>query len=204
MYIHEHKKWPDFHWNQGAIEKLLNSLQNCQKFFMVKMNSLGFKLRTETVLQTITQDVVKTSEIEGEFLDKSLVRSSVARHLGIEAASLDKVDRTIEGVVEMMLDATQNYNMPLSKERLLAWHCSLFPHGFSGLSKISVGDWRQGPMQVVSGYIGKETVHFEAPAAEKINDEMTAFLKWFNADIPLTLVVKAALAHLWFFNNPSF
>jgi len=165
------------------------------------MQGLGFSLRKEAVLQTLTQDVVKSSEIEGEALDSQQVRSSIARRLGIDIGALVPADRNVEGVVEMMLDATQNYDKPLTKKRLFDWHAALFPTGRSGMHKIRVGKWRadkSGPMQVVSGPIGRECVHYEAPQAKKIPREMTAFLSWFEADEPIDPVIKAGLAHLWF------
>jgi len=165
------------------------------------MQGLGFSLRKEAVLQTLTQDVVKSSEIEGEALDSQQVRSSIARRLGIDIGALVPADRNVEGVVEMMLDATQNYDKPLTKKRLFDWHAALFPTGRSGMHKIRVGKWRDeksGPMQVVSGPIGRERVHYEAPQAKKIPREMTAFLSWFEADEPIDPVIKAGLAHLWF------
>jgi Fic family protein len=165
------------------------------------MEALGFDLRAEAVLQTLTEDVLKSSEIEGEILDKEQVRSSIARRLGMDIGALAPVDRDVEGVVEMMLDATQNYQAPLTDERLFAWHAALFPTGRSGMTKIIVGAWRDeasGPMQVVSGPIGREKVHYEAPAAALLDGEMAAFVEWFNSAAPLDPVLKAAIAHLWF------
>ncbi len=168
------------------------------------MEALGFHLRQEAVLQTLTEDVVKSSEIEGEKLDASQVRSSIARRLGMDVGGTEAADRHIEGVVEMMLDATRHYDQPLTAERLFAWHASLFPTGRSGMRKIRVGAWRDdstGPMQVVSGPIGRERVHFEAPAAARLEREMQAFLDWFNEDgagADTDAVLKAGLAHLWF------
>jgi Fic family protein len=164
------------------------------------MEAMGFSLRAEAVLHTLTLDVLKSSEIEGEILDKEQVRSSIARRLGMDIGALAPVSRNIEGVVEMMLDATQNYDKALTKERLFGWHASLFPTGYSGMSKIKVGVWSddaKGPMQVVSGPIGREHVHFEAPAANRLEKEMSAFLDWFNGDDGTDLVLRAAIAHLW-------
>ena len=160
------------------------------------MKTLEFNLQKEAILQTLTQDVVKSSEIEGELLDTALVRSSIARRLGIDIAGIDKFDRNIEGVVEMILDATQNYNKPIDKNRLFAWHTSLFPTGLSGLSKIIVGKWRKGPLQVVSGYFGKEKIHFEGPTPEKIDYEMDLFLNWFNDTSAIDPIIKAGISHL--------
>jgi Fic family protein len=165
------------------------------------MEALGFKLREEAVLQTLTQDVVKTSEIEGEQLDVTQVRSSLARRLGIDIGALPPTDRNVEGIVEVMLDATRNYDAPLTAERLFGWHAALFPTGRSGMTRIRVGDWRDdstGPMQVVSGPYGRERVHYTAPPASRVAAEMEAFFAWFNAPISSDPVIKAALAHLWF------
>jgi Fic family protein len=165
------------------------------------MEALGFPLREEAVLETLTQDVLKSSEIEGEILDRDQVRSSIARRLGADAGALPPADRNVEGVVEMMLDATQRFDQPLSVVRLFGWHGALFPTGRSGLRKIKVAQWRDresGPMRVVSGGYGREKVHYKAPAADRLDDEMQGFLTWFNHEDRLDPVVKAALAHLWF------
>ncbi len=198
MYIHELEEWPNFSWNHESISALLVALRYQQGRLIGKMESIGFHIREETVLKTLTLDVVKSSEIEGEILDQSSVRSSVARRLGMEIAALDPVDRNVEGVVEMMLDATQNYNQPLTKERLLHWHAALFPDSRSGFSTIRTGAWRDGKVQVVSELRGKEIVHFEAPPAGLVDGEMTLFLDWFNNNDAMDLVLKAAIAHLWF------
>lgn len=197
MYIHELKNWPNFSWKQEELSEVLIQLRHQQGRLIGGMDSIGFHTRDETVLQVLTQDVVKSSEIEGEILDQSLVRSSVARHLGMNAAA-DTVDKHVEGVVDMVLDATQNFNQPLTKERLFNWHSSLFPTGRSGFAKIKTGTWRTGPVQVVSGRMDKETVHFEAPSAKRVDHEMNLFLDWFNHETTIDLVLKAALAHLWF------
>jgi len=168
---------------------------------MGHMEGLGFDLRQEAVLKTLTDDVLKTSEIEGEMLDAGQVRSSIARRLGIDIGALKAADRNVEGVVEMMLDATRRYREPLTKDRLFSWHASLFPAGRSGMMKIKVGKWRKdtrGPMQVVSGPFGREHVHYQAPRAGKLKREMKSFLTWFNAEGDEDQVLKAALAHLWF------
>ncbi len=165
------------------------------------MEALGFELRQEAVLETLTADVLKSSEIEGEKLDAEQVRSSIARRLGMEIGGLERADRDVEGVVEMMLDATRRYDQPLTAARLFAWHASLFPTGRSGMTRIRAGAWRDdstGPMAVVSGPIGKEHVHFTAPAARRLEGEMEAFLEWFNAGAAMDPVLKAGLAHLWF------
>lgn len=200
-YIHELKNWPEFHWDQDRLTDKLASVRHQQGRLIGRMEALGFKLRTEAVLQTLTEDVLKSSEIEGEMLDKEQVRSSVARRLGMDIGGLVPADRDVEGVVEMMLDATQKYTQELTKERLFDWHASLFPTGRSGMGKIRVGQWRddsEGPMQVVSGPIGKEKVHYQAPAAKQVNREIRTFLTWFNGKDSIDPVLKAALAHLWF------
>jgi Fic family protein len=200
-YIHELEGWPRFEWSSPSIAEQLAAVRHRQGRLLGRMEALGFELRAEAVLQTLTEDVLKSSEIEGEFLDKEQVRSSIARRLGMDIGALAPVDRDVEGVVEMMLDATQNYQAPLTDERLFAWHAALFPTGRSGMTKIIVGTWRDeasGPMQVVSGPIGREKVHYEAPMAARLDGEMTAFVEWFNGDAPLDPVLKAAIAHLWF------
>ena len=200
-YIHERKEWPDFFWNQEVLTMSLSEVRNKQGRLLGKMETLGFHLLEEAVLSTLSLDVLKSSEIEGEFLNPDQVRSSIARRLGIDIAGLLPSDRNVDGVVEMMLDATQNYQKPLSKERLCHWHASLFPSGKSGMYSITIGDWRKdetGPMQVVSGALGKEKIHFQAPDATVIEKEMTRFIDWFNSDSALDPVMKAGLAHVWF------
>jgi Fic family protein len=198
MYVHKLPTWPNFSWDREGVSNLLIKLRHAQGLLIGGMESIGFHLREEAVLQTLTQDVVKSSEIEGEVLDQTLVRSSVARHLGMEDAALDKIDRNVEGIVEMMLDATQKFDQPLTKERLLSWHACLFPTGRSGMKKIRVGQWRNGPVEVVSGGMGNEKVHFEGPSQDRVDREMELFLDWLNNEAALDLVLKAAIAHLWF------
>jgi Fic family protein len=201
VYIYERDDWPQFRWDQDGLANQLAAARHRQGRLIGRMEGLGFRLREEAVLDTLTQDVLKSSEIEGEILERDLVRSSIARRLGLDIGALAPVDRDVEGVVEMMLDATQRYDEPLTQERLFAWHASLFPTGRSGMHKIKSGAWRNdstGPMQVVSGPIGKERVHFQAPPAKRVAKEMKAFLKWFNHPDETDPVVRAALAHLWF------
>jgi Fic family protein len=200
-YIHELPSWPKFRWDNEALAGPLAAVRHRQGRLIGRMESLGFPLRSEAVLQTLTEDVVKSSEIEGEILDRDQVRSSIARRLGIDIGALTPADRDVEGVVEMMLDATQNYDQPLTDERLFGWHAALFPTGRSGMQRITVGAWRDdrsGPMRVVSGAIGRERVHYEAPKAARLAQEMKAFLAWFNEDSTIDAVLKAAVAHLWF------
>jgi Fic family protein len=201
MYIHERDDWPKFRWSDEALSARLAAVRHRQGRLIGRMEALGFPLQSEALLHTLTQDVLKSSEIEGEALDKEQVRSSIARRLGLDIGALAAVDRDVEGVVEMMLDATQRYDKPLTKERLFDWHAALFPTGRSGITRVMVGAWRDGshgPMQVVSGPIGRERVHFEAPAADRLDSEMTRFLAWFEAPTDIDPVIKAALAHLWF------
>lgn len=201
MYIHELADWSRFHWNLEQLIEPLASVRHRQGWLIGHMEALGFNLRQEAVLQTLTTDVLKSSEIEGEKLDAEQVRSSIARRLGMDIGALKPADRDVEGVVEMTLDATRHYGQPLTTERLFSWHASLFRIGRSGMHKIRVGAWRDdstGPMEVVSGPGGKEHVHFQAPPAERLDGEMHAFLEWFNANAGIDPVLKAALAHLWF------
>jgi Fic family protein len=200
-YIHQLSNWPEFNWNADELAKPLAAVWQKQGRLTGKMQSLGFPLQDEAVLKTLTEDVLKSSEIEGESLDKDQVRSSIARRLGMDVGALAPADRDVEGVVEMMLDATQNFAKPLTDERLFGWHASLFPTGRSNMRKIVVGAWRDdatGPMQVVSGPEGRPKVHYEAPAASKLAEEMAAFLKWFESEDKTDQIIKAALAHLWF------
>jgi Fic family protein len=201
QYIHELRNWPRFEWNQHGLARQLAAVRHRQGRLIGRMQALGFPLREEAVLETLTEDVLKSSEIEGEILDKDQVRSSVAHRLGMEAAALPSADRHVEGVVEMMLDATQKYRETLSEDRLFGWQASLFPTGRSGMRKIIVGAWREQssePMQVVSGPYGREDVHYEAPVAIRLAAEMQAFLDWFNGADDIDPVLKAAVAHLWF------
>jgi Fic family protein len=201
QYIYQLTDWPKLRWDERAIAGLVGEVRHAQGKLSGKMQTLGFPLEQEAVLSTLTEDVLKSSEIEGEILSKDQVRSSVARRLGMDIGALAEPDREVEGVVEMMLDATQNFASPLSDDRLFAWHSALFPTGRSGMSKIRVGAWRDettGPMQVVSGPYGRQKIHFEAPAANRVPAEMAAFLAWYNAPPDIDTVVKAAIAHLWF------
>jgi Fic family protein len=201
MYIHEPKGWPQFHWSIDKLAEPLASVRHRQGRLIGHMEALGFNLQQEAVLQTLTADVLKSSEIEGEKLDAEQVRSSIARRLGMDIGALKPADRNVEGVVEMMLDATRHYDQPLTTERLFGWHAALFPTGRSGMIKISAGAWRNdktGPMQVVSGPLGKEHVHFEAPKAGRLLGEMGSFMNWFEGNDPIDSVLKAGLAHLWF------
>ncbi|MCX5795795.1 MAG: Fic family protein [Elusimicrobia bacterium] len=200
-YIHQRQSWPKFDWDRETLAGQLASVRHRQGRLLGRMESLGFPQRDEALLQTFTLDVLKSSEIEGEILDADQVRSSIARRLGLDIAGLVPADRHVDGVVAMTLEATQNYAEPLTVDRMLGWHKSLFPAQEDRACKIKVGAWRddaQGPMQVVSGPLGRERVHYEAPPAERIPAEMTAFLDWANRADELDLVLKAAVAHLWF------
>ena len=201
MYLYELKEWPHFTWDAKQLAEPLAAIRHRQGRLIGNMEALGFNLRQEAVLQTLTADVLKSSEIEGEQLDAEQVRSSIARRLGIDVGALKPADRDVEGVVEMMLDATSRYIQPLTDERLFAWQAALFPTGRSGMTKVKTGAWRDdgnGPMQVVSGPVGRERVHFQAPPAAKLDGEMNAFLNWFNKDASSDPVLKAGIAHLWF------
>jgi Fic family protein len=200
-YIHQLADWPRFHWDQEALAAPLAALRHRQGRLLGRMEGLGFALQKEAELETLTLDVVKSSEIEGEKLDPEHVRSSIARRLGLDVGGAKAADRDVEGVVEMMLDATQNFAAPLTDERLFGWHAVLFPTGRSGIRKIVVGAWRHdasGSMQVVSGPLGKENVHYEAPAASLLTAEMARFLAWANDADRTDGVLRAGLAHLWF------
>jgi Fic family protein len=197
-YIYEHKNWTDFSWNDKVINALFGEVRLMQGKIIGQMNALGFSAKEEATLTALTLDVVKSSEIEGELLNYEQVRSSIARRLGINTAGLVPGSRHIEGIVEMMLDATQRYELPLIEKRLFGWHAALFPTGYSGPYQIEVGRYRTGEMQVVSGAMGKEKVHFEAVKAEMVKAEMDKFLNWFNNDTQLDAVIKAAIAHFWF------
>ncbi len=211
-YIYQRKDWPEFQWQQEILAKTLTTVRHKQGKLTGRMEALGFNLRNEASLQTLTLDVLKSSEIEGEMLNRDQVRSSIARRLGLDIAGLVPADRHVEGIVEMMLDATQQYQNELTADRLFAWHAAMFPASRSGMPtnarasegsrKIKVGAWRdntlQDPMQVVSGPMGKERIHYEAPESGVLKKEMTAFLKWFNHTIDIDPVLKAGVAHLWF------
>lgn len=196
-YIHQRENWTDFTWNESVFSEL-GEVRNLQGKLMGKMERIGFTLRQEAFLATLTLDVLKSSEIEGEFLNPEQVRSSLARRLGIAIAGLVPSDRNVDGVVEMLLDATQLNQQSLSKERLFNWHSALFPSGRSGMYKIDVGTWRAGDMQVVSGAMGKEKIHFQAPNAQVLDHEMQVFIDWFNAEQKIDPVIKAGIAHFWF------
>jgi Fic family protein len=201
MYIHQLKNWPEFFWDSEKITPLLAKVRHRQGKLAGRMEAMGFKLCEEASLKTLTLDVVKSNEIEGNLLDQEQVRSSIARKLGIDIGGLVAADRNVEGVVEMILDATQNHEQALTAERLFAWHAALFPTGHSGMYKIVTGNWRdneKGPMQVVSGPMGREKVHFEAPDAGILAKEMDLFLEAVNKSADTDPVLMAAVAHLWF------
>lgn len=200
-YIHQNTNWPRFTWDNESLLLTLGKVRNLQGKLFGKMQFLGFELQNEAILETLTLDVIKSTEIEGEILNLDQVRSSIARHLGMDISGLVHSDRNVDGMVEMMFDATQNYQKQLTPERLFGWHSALFPAGRSGMYKIVTGNWRNdstGPMQVVSGVMGKEKVHFQAPDASILENEMKAFLDWFNNEDKLDHVIKAGIAHLWF------
>jgi len=201
MYVWQRQNWPNLIWDSGRLAALLGKVSREQGRLLGRMQHMGFDLRREAQLSTLTEDVVRSSEIEGEQLDSDQVRSSIAQRLGMDIGGLIPVDRDVEGVVEMMLDATTHYAQPLTAERLFGWHAALFPTGRSGLQKITVGRWRDdsaGPMQVVSGPIGRQKVHYEAPPAARVPEEMDRFLSWFAAPGGADPLLIAGLAHLWF------
>ena len=200
-YIHENPDWPSLRWDDVKLLTLLADVRHRQGRLLGRMEGLGFRLRTEASLTTLTADVIKSSAIEGALLDAGQVRSSIARRLGLDFGGNVQPSRDVEGVVEMMLDATQKYSEPLTAERLFGWHASLFPTGRSGMRRITVGAWRPaeiGPMQVVSGPMGRERVHFEAPLADRLQHEVLVFLDWFGAANGIDPVLKAGIAHFWF------
>jgi Fic family protein len=198
MYIHERENWTSFVWDNNKISCALASLRHLQGRLLGRMEALGFDFIERATLESLILDVVDTSRIEGEFLNPELVRSSIARKLGIENADFVKTPRNIEGIVDVILDATQNFDKPLTKTRLLGWHNSLFQTGFSGYQEIDVAKYRSGSMKVVSGNFGREEIHFVAPTAERVPNEMERFLGWLNNDNGLDLVLKSIIAHFWF------
>lgn len=197
-YIYQYPSWPNFTWNDEALNALFGEVRNLQGKISGQMNSVGFTTKNEAALTTFTLDVVKSSAIEGEHLNYEQVRSSIAKRLGIAQAGFVNVDRNVEGVVDMVIDATQNYLQPLTEARLFGWHAALFPTGHSGMHKIDVAQYRTGPMQVVSGAMGKEKIHYEAVETALVKAEMDKFLTWLNHDNTLDPVLKAAIAHFWF------
>ncbi|WP_398471016.1 Fic family protein [Tardiphaga sp.] len=200
-YIHDIEGWPELHWRLEGLTEQLAAVRHKQGRLVGRMEALGFDLRIEASLQTLTEDVVKSGAIEGEVLDRDQVRSSLARRLGVDIGALAPADRHVDGVVEMILDATGQYRTELSAERLFGWHAALFPTGRSGMTKIVTGGWRtaqSGPMQVVSGPAEHERIHYEAPAADRLSDEMQRFLAWFDSGTTIDPVLKAGVAHLWF------
>jgi Fic family protein len=200
-YIWQAKDWPNWHFDLAALAEPMAEVSRAQGLLLGRLADVGMALRGQASLAALTEDVVKTSEIEGEQLNVESVRSSIARRLGVDIGALAPVDRHVEGVVEMVLDATANCNVPVTKARLFAWHAALFPTGYSGLSKLNVATWRDdasGPMQVVSGPIGRQRVHFEAPSADRLEAETSRFLDWVNDTANEPLLIKAGLGHLWF------
>jgi len=198
-YLYQATNWPRFTWNANRLVLHLSATRYEQGLLLGKMKDLGYQLQNEATLAALTEETVKSSAIEGEELDAESVRSSLARRMGLEAAGTRPADRNVEGVVEMMLDATQNYASPLTGERIFGWHAALFPTGRSGMRKIATGAWRTGPMDVVSGPQGNEKIHFEAPAAEDVEPEMKRFVAWYeDGGKTIEPLIKAGLAHLYF------
>lgn len=197
-YIHQTKDWTNFQWDNNLLLVPLTEVRHLQGRLLGQMENLGFQLKAEAMLSTLTLDVLKSTEIEGEILNKDQVRSSIARRLGLDVSGMVDSPRNVDGVVEMMLDATQNYMLPINEDRLFGWHAALFPTGYSGMYKIEVGKYRSGDMQVVSGAMGKEKVHYEAPKADLVKNNMDQFFAWFNGNAEIDSVLKAAIAHFWF------
>ncbi|MFT5778598.1 MAG: Fic family protein [Crocinitomicaceae bacterium] len=197
-YIYQFESWPDFTWNESEILTLLGKVRHLQGKLFGQINALGFSVKEETMLSALTLDVLKSSEIEGEILNYEQVRSSIARKLGLEYAGMIYSDRYVDGVVEMMLDATQNYKNPLNNERLFGWHAALFPTGRSGMHRIETACYRSGDMQIISGAMGKEKIHYTAPPPDHMKFEMDRLINWFNQESQLDLVIKSAIAHFWF------
>ena len=201
MYIYNNQNWPIFEWNSEKLLPLLSYVRNRQGKLIGKMGALGFELQNEANLEILTIEIIKSTEIEGEFLDREQVRSSIARRLGLDISGLVYSERNVDGIVDLLLDATRDYDKELNKERIFSWHAALFPTGQSGMYKIITGNWRDdstGPMQVVSGALGKEKVHYQAPPAVQLENEMRIFFDWFNLEQNIDSVLKAAIAHLWF------
>lgn len=197
-YIYQNKDWTRFTWQDDAINAIFGEVRNLQGRIIGQMNSMGYDFKEEATLKNITMDVLKSSEIEGEFLNYEQVRSSIARQLGMDVAGMVPVPRNVDGIVQMMLDATRNFTKDLTEDRLFGWHSALFPIGRSGIYNIEVGAYRSGEMQVISGSMGNEKVHYEAPGPGVVKSEMDKFIAWFNADSKTDPVLKAAIAHLWF------
>lgn len=197
-YIYQYDQWPTFKWKDEEIQVVLGKVRHLQGKVFGQMAAMGFSIKQETMLSTLTLDVLKSSEIEGEILNYEQVRSSIARSLGLEYAGMVHGDRNVEGVVEMMLDATQRYHDPLDHERIFGWHAALFPTGWSGIHRIDTGSYRKDAMQIVSGALGKEIIHYQAPPPEVVKKEMDIFLEWINSEAKIDGVLKSAIAHFWF------
>lgn len=201
-YIWQNKLWPNFIWDSDCLLKPLGDIRFSQGSLLAQIRELGFEIQQAARADVLVEEALKTSAIEGEKLDPDAVRSSVGRRLGLPNAGLKDVrDQKADGLVEILLDATMNYSKKMTPERIWGWHAALFPTGYSGMTKISVGKWRddkQGPMQVISGYIGHGKVHFKAPPAKKLVKEIKAFIPWINGKNNLDGILKAGLAHLWF------
>ena len=203
-YIYPNTDWHTFRWRGEKIQKLLFDIKKAQGYLLDKMEALGFDIKNNALLQILTENIIKSSEIEGQILDKNLVRSSLAKRLGIDIGGEMLISRDIDGIAEMMLDATQNYSEKLSKERLAGWHAALFPIGYSCMHKISTGRYRadeQGAIQVVSGYAGNERVHYEVPNADVLEYEMNELINYINTEKETDYLIQAGIVHLWFFEN---
>ncbi|SHL02048.1 Fic family protein [Fibrobacter sp. UWEL] len=197
-YIYQYESWPNFTWDQTKIQVLLGNVRYLQGKLLGQLSAVGFSQQEDSLIRTLTENVVRSSEIEGVLLNYEQVHSSIARQLGLEFAGMVNSSRDIDGVVAMLLDATQNYQKKLDAKRLFGWHASLFPSGYSGIYKVDVGKYRKHEMQVVSGGVGRERVHYEAPLPNVLKKEMDQFLKWLNDDDNMDLTLKSAVAHFWF------
>lgn len=198
-YIWQNKNWSDFSWDSDELLPLLGKARQTQGKILIRVKALGVPLTNQAQAEILTEEAIKTSAIEGEVLNRDSVRSSVARHLGLSHAGLPRAERHVDGLVEILLDATRNYEKPFTAKRLQSWHAALFPTGYSGLSKIRVGKWRTQPMQVISGAVGKEKVHYQAPPSENLDKEMKDFLVWWEkSNGKIEGFLRAAIAHFWF------
>ena len=201
LYIWQAPDWPQWRYDLAVLARPLTEVSRAQGLLLGRLADVGAATRDQASLLALTDDVVKTSEIEGEHLNVASVRSSIARRLGVDIGALAPVDRHVEGVVEMVLDASSNCGQPVTDERLFGWHAALFPTGYSGMARIKVAAWRDdatGPMQVISGPVGRQKLHFEAPPADRLPSEIASFLYWLNTDSEVPPLLKAGLGHLWF------
>jgi len=197
-YIHQSEQWPHFTWDKELVADKLATVNKASGFLMGRLNAIGFDARMSASAEMLSNDIINSSEIEGISLNVKQVRSSIARKLGIPSDADEPSSHYVEGIVEMMLDAVSHYRQPLTHERLFGWHNCLFPSGMSGYSRIDVAQYRKGEMKVISGFYGREKVHYEAIPAQDVPKEMDVFLDWFNTDVNAPTYLKSAIAHFWF------